>query len=293
VRIVEVEVKMKRNSKDSVLEDIQVDPIDMKHHRMELRKSLLSSPYWKKEAANQSIFSKGVMIMQKGKFVTVGAVVIIATIVLALAFAFMPQVTKPVQAAVVAEKSYQAIATLSQEELGRLERNLEISEPMDLLYEAKNAKDLKTLTYEEFVGYYPLPGNAGTENLKNLTFLEFTRSDGTTLVAGINQQTNLPEFVLGSTGVSGEPNSPGTEIQNNYVESSLEGNKGLHFQLGDTTLNFTVEGTIDADGNGTFLVNGKEYSAPAGTKFAIGAPPTVTFEGNDVFVNGVKLSPKN
>jgi hypothetical protein len=199
---------MKRNSKDMDIEAIQVQPIDMEHHRLALRKTLITSPYWQKQATGRFFFLKGVRMMQKRPLVIAGVALSIVAIAIALVLAFMLQRTTPVEAAVVAQKSYQAVQVLTQEQQATLEANLKNNAPnpnlktdnmaIEMLQKAQNAKDLKTLTYDQFSSRYPLGRlailTAKYEDLKTFTFLQFTDSDGTVLVLGINPKTNLPEF---------------------------------------------------------------------------------------------------
>ncbi len=201
---------MKRNSEDKDLEDIQVQPIDMEHHRMALRKALITSPHWQTQATDQSFFLKGVRMMQKRPFVIAGAAISIVAIAIALVLAFMPQGTTPVEAAVVAQKSYQAVQALAPEQQATLQANLKNNAPdpnlktdnmaSEMLQKALNAKDLKTLTYDQFVSRYPAGRLAilttKYADLKTFTFLQFTDSDGTLTVLGINPKTNLPEFAV-------------------------------------------------------------------------------------------------
>jgi hypothetical protein len=200
---------MKRNSKDKdEKEAIQVQPIDMEHHRMALRKSLITSPYWQKHAADRFFFLKGVRMMQKRPLVKAGVALSIVAIVIALVLIFIPQRTTPVEAAVVAQKSYQAVQSLTNEQQATVEANLKTNAPQaslksnniasEMLQKAQNAKDLKTLTYDQFASQYPAGRlailTAKYADLKSFTYLQFTDSDGTVLVLGINPNTNLPEF---------------------------------------------------------------------------------------------------
>jgi hypothetical protein len=282
---------MKRNSKDNDLEDIQIQPIDMEHHRTELRKTLLTSPYWQKQHRDLFLFLKGVRTMQNKTFVTAGVALSIVAIALALFLAFMLQSTKPALAAEVVQKSYQAVTTLTPEQQGALATKLQIGDPMEMLQIAKSAKDLKVLTYDQFASQYPIPENGKSPDLRSLTFLQFTDTNGTTVVLGINQSTNLPEFILALNGHPGGPSKPGSEPQGDSLESSQDGSKGFSFRWSDN--NIKVEATINADGTGTFLVNGKKYAAPAGTIFSMDETPSVKIEGDDVYVNGIKLIPEN
>jgi hypothetical protein len=201
---------MKQNSKDKDIEDIQVQPIDMEHHRFELRKALITSPYWQKQAADRSFFLKGVRMMQKRPLIMAGVALCIVVLAIALVLAFMPQRITPVEAAVVAQKSYQAVQALTNGQQSTLAANLKNNAPDanlktnniagEMLQKAQNAKDLKTLTYDQFTSQYPAGRlailAAKYTDLKTFTFLQFTDSDGTILVLGINPKTNLPEFAV-------------------------------------------------------------------------------------------------
>jgi hypothetical protein len=199
---------MKRNSEDKHREAIQVQPIDMEHHRVALRKTLITSSYWQKQATHRFFFFKGVKVMQKKPLVQAGVALSIVAIAIALVLAFMPQRTTPVEAAVVAQKSYQAVQALTTEQQSTLEANLKQNAPQpnlktnsiagEMLQKAQNAKDLKTLTYDQFASQYAAGRLAILASkyaeLKSFAFLQFTDSDGTVTVLGINPQTNLPEF---------------------------------------------------------------------------------------------------
>jgi hypothetical protein len=201
---------MKRNSEDKDHEAIQVPPIDMEHHRMALRKTLLASPYWQKQARGRFSFFKGVRMMQKRPLVKAGVALGIVAIAIALVLVFLSQRTTPVEAAVLAQKSYQAVQALTQERQATLDANLQKNAPDadlktnniagEMLQKAQNAKDLTTLTYSQFTGGYPAGRLAILEtkypDLKTFTFLQFTDTDGTVTVLGINPTTSLPEFAV-------------------------------------------------------------------------------------------------
>ena len=144
--------------------------------------------------------------MQKRPLVVTGVALILVAIAIALVLAF----TTPVQAAVVVQKSYQAVQALPQEQQATLDANLKTSSPDanlkanniagEMLQKAQTAKDLKTLTYAQFASQYPAGRFAilATKyaDMKSFTFLQFTDSDGTVTVLGINPKTNLPEFAV-------------------------------------------------------------------------------------------------
>ncbi len=203
---------MKQNSKDKDqdVEGFQVQPIDMQHHRLALRKALLTSPHWHKPATNRFFYTKGVRIMQTKPMVKAGVALSIVAIAIALVLILMPRPATPVEAAAVAQRSYQAIQALTVDQKATLAANLKSTAPDanlkpdniagEMLQKAQTAKDLKTLTYDQFVSRYPAGRLARLldkyPDLKSFSFLQFTDTDGTPLVLGINPQTHLPEFAV-------------------------------------------------------------------------------------------------
>ncbi len=148
--------------------------------------------------------------MQKRPWVKTGVALSIVALATALVLAFLPQRTTPAEAAVVAQKSYQAVQALTNEQQATLQANLKNNAPAanlktdniatEMLQKAQNARDLKTITYDQFVSQYPAGRLAilvaKYEDLKTFTFLQFTDTDGTVNVLGINPKTNLPEFAV-------------------------------------------------------------------------------------------------
>jgi hypothetical protein len=296
---------MKRNSHDIDLENLHIEPVDIPHHRMELRRQLLASPYWQKRRLNWTSIIIGVKRMQKRTYIAAGVVICLVAAAIALTMALIPQNTIPVQAAVVAEKSLQAVTMLSQEQQGELAVKLQVGKPMDLLQKAKNAKDLKVLSYEQFASQNPLPPDGKTSDFHSFTFLQFTDTNGATITLGINPRTNLPEMVVASIGSPDGSSKPsdgaqaggivtsqdrGDDVQAGGIVTSTGNGDGAHFQWSNDQIK--VEGTIHSDGTATFMVNGKSYRAPANSKFSIDEPPTVKVEGDDIYVNGIKLEPE-
>jgi hypothetical protein len=301
---------MKQSPDDIDWENLKIQPVEMQHHREQLRRSLLASPHWQNHPGEQFSFWKGNHFMHKKTYITAGIAVSILAVAIALGLAFLPLGTRPVQAAALAKKSSQAIANLSPEQQGALAGKLKITGPADILEQAKKAKDLKVLTYEQFMAQQLLPTGAPGPDPHSLTFLQFTDTDGATVTLGINPDSNLPDMIISSMRVevqddgsiktekggfslnTGEiqPGSGGSE-QGITVSSGevQQGGAGAQFQwVGD---NLKVEGAIHEDGTATFTVNGKSYTAPAGTKFSIDQPVQVKAEGGDIYVNGVKLIP--
>ncbi len=293
---------MNPKANDVDLEALQVQPIEMPQHRAVLRRALLASPHWQNHPGDPLYFWKRIKSMQKRTLFTAGAAVSLLAIVLALVFTFLPQGTRPVQAAVVAQKSYQAVAGLSSEQRGALAGKLKIISPAELLQQAKAAKDLKTLSYEQFASQAPLPEAGKGPDLRSLVYLQFTDSDGATVTLGIDPATNLPELVMaasfaaggkgaaGGIGAPADPAAGGAESGSMTISSGEGDGEGARFQWQGQ--GYQVEGAIQPDGSASFTVNGQPYSAPAGTTFKAGDPPEIKVEGGEVYFNGVKLSPE-
>ena len=149
--------------------------------------------------------------MQKRPLVKAGIALSVVAIVIALVLAFLPQRTTPVEAAVAAQKSYQAVQALTTDQQATLEAHLKTTVPqanlktdniaVEMLQKAQAAKDLETITYDQFTGKYPASRlvilASKYPDLKSFIFLQFTDSDGKVSVLGINPQTKLPEFATG------------------------------------------------------------------------------------------------
>jgi hypothetical protein len=280
---------MKPDTTISDLEDLELQSVDMKQHRTELRRALLASPYWQKP--NRGLFSKGEETMRKRTFVAVGIALSIAAIALVFGVRFMPASTNTAYAAEIAEKSYQAVSALPPAQQGEVGKKLQVSDPRELLQKAKNAKDLKALTYDQIASQQPLLADENND-LRRLTFLQFTDADGTQFVLGIDPNTNLPTFVVVGSGNPGGALQKGPVIQKKDGSGSADdGSKHFSFQSPENGT--PVEVSVNADGKATFIVNGKKYAAPAGTKLTMDPPPSVKVVGNDVYVNGIKLVPEN
>ena len=172
--------------------------------------------------------------MRNKKFITAGAALAIIAVAIVLILAFAPQNAKPALAAEVAQKSYQAVAALGPEQKGALVRKLQVGDLMEKLQRAQNAKDLKVLTYDQFISENPIPEVDNSPDLHSLTFLQFTDTDGTTIVVGINLETQLPEFVLASSGnPHGNPRGV-IEIVSGLEGGSKETSKGTEGEIPKT-----------------------------------------------------------
>jgi len=175
------------------LENLDLPEIELQSHQRRLKMALLNSGYWKGERTTMALLKK--------QIVPVSGIIAIAAIIVVFSFIFkgaMPQVS----AQEIAQKSYNTVASLSQEQQIELKQTMKI-DARDLLEEALNAKDLKVLTYDEFASQYPPVPPDPEGKLHTLMFLQFTRSNGQTIILGIDQNY-LPVFTTAMFSVSGE-----------------------------------------------------------------------------------------
>jgi hypothetical protein len=178
------------------LENLDIPEVELQSHRRRLKMALLNSGYWKGETT-MSLLKKAV---------PVGGIVAIAAIIVVFSFIFKGT-TPQADAQQIAQKSYQAVSSLTPEQQGKLKHSIGIGfgtgigygtpiDVRDLLQEAQNAKDLEVLTYEEFASQCPVPPDPEGK-LRNLKFLQFTNADGLKVILGLDQN-NLPAFTLAS-----------------------------------------------------------------------------------------------
>jgi hypothetical protein len=230
------------------LENLDLPEVDLQSHRRRLKMVLLNSGCWKGETT---------MSLLKKRIVPVGGIIAIAAIIVVFSFVFK-SATPPVSAQEIAQKSYNKVASLSPEQQETLKRTTGRLDSRDLLEEALNAEDLKVLTYEEFASQCPVPPDPDGK-LNTLIFLQFTHSNGLTVILGIDQDY-LPAFTSASYGhppVDGQPS--GEKV-----------------------------GVSSVDEKGILTVDGKKYKAPADTN----GPSTIEVRGGDVYINGVKATPE-
>ncbi|HSW96348.1 MAG TPA: hypothetical protein VLF89_00830 [Candidatus Saccharimonadales bacterium] len=290
------------------LEDIQVKQIYMKHHRTELRRTLLNSPYWERKQRQRFLFWKGgEEIMRRNKFVTASIVFGVTVVILSASFVILPRNTKKAYAEEIAQKSYQAITSLSPKDQEALKLKVHM-DPSELLQEAKNAKDLKSLTYDQFISQYPqvklgfgtqdpndsdieksdIPETSSNVDLHNFKFLAFTDTQGRNVILGIDEN-NLPVFAFsqgkdGDTGFSVQGKTNGS---NKAMFGSVRIDNDKHI-TGAPEKKMSVSFKEENSGN-TLMINGKKYSVPVDIKLS-NEPPTVKMEGDSVYINGVKAT---
>lgn len=273
------------------LEAMEVPATDMTQHQIRLRNALLTSSHWDKKPRFRELFLKGgEEITTMKKFLSVGIIAIVM-IVATLFIAFSPlshNNTQQAYAEQLAQESSQAVSNLTPSQLQALKQKLSVDTDLgELLQEAKNAKDLKTLTYDQFTSEYPqkgmlsntggsLPSGAPSPevmDMHNLKFLQFTDANGDKVVLGINQ-SDLPIFVFG-TGKDGQ----------------MFGTVGVNGKPGDIG-----QGQVAVSVNGSgpvILVNGKKYAVPASVTIVPGSQaPSIQTKNGDVYVNGVKAIPE-
>lgn len=296
---------MKPNTTITDLENIKIQPIDMQHHRTELRKALLTSSYWNKRTSLKDFLVKGGEdIMQKNKFISVGIAISAMTVVLIIVIGLMSKNTTTAYAEQLAQKSFQAVSNLTPGQLQALKQKLPI-DPSELLQEAKNAKDLKTLTYDQFVSQYPhikmglhtgggnamygpIPSDLGTPetiDMHNFKFLQFTDSKGNNVVLGIDKG-NLPVFMFG-TGKDGS--SFGVVHRPGGTKGPMSGSVMIEGdgKAGVPDMKSGGFGVSSSDGK-ILNVNGKEYIIPTGAS----EESTVQIVNGDVYINGIKATLK-
>ncbi len=297
----------KRYMKKQIFENMKIPQVEMHQHKMQLRRSLLTSSYWDKKQKVTFLFWKGgEKKMHNKRFlgITLSAFVM----VLALAFIFIPKHTETAYAEQVAQKSIQAVAGLSPDKLQDLKEQIK-QDSKQILEDAKNAKDLTYFTYDQYVQAHPDFANApmppkldggNLPDIKKAQFLEFTDTDGAKVSIAIDPDSNLPFFITKQlrngdhtygkpeTGAGkamnrydgGEyPSSPSSQPDTARISPGAQGSEDVMFQ-------------INTDGGSPiFEVNGKKYELPEGIQLDRATPPDIKVEGNDVYVNGQKAKP--
>jgi hypothetical protein len=263
---------MKGDTEYTNSNELKVQPIDMQHHREALRRALLASPYWSKKQRHLVPFWEGDNKPMFKRLASVGGALGVLAIVLVTTLVLTSN-AHVASAKEIAQKSYQAVSALPPDQLGALQQTIK-EDPSELLAEANNAKDLKTLTYDQAVSEYPeltdapAPrGEGKTVDLRNLTFLQFTNSSGATILLGIGDNDGSRYLPMLSLSRSADPGAPP---------------KGT-----------SVKSTLRNDGSGPiYEYNGRKYTVPAGTGSPDGRHAIeVRVEGDDVYINGQKATP--
>ena len=175
---------MDRDDLIKELENLDLPEVELPSHQRRLKMALLKSGYWKGERTTMSLLKK--------QIVPVGGIVAIIAIIAVVSFVFK-SATPQAFAQEIARKSYQAVSSLTAEQQEALKKTTGALDARNLLEEALSAEDLKVLTYDEFASQYPPVPPDPQGKLHTLTFLQFTHSNGMTVVLGIDQD-NLPAF---------------------------------------------------------------------------------------------------
>ena len=174
------------------LENLDLPEVELQSHQRLLKMALLNSGYWKG--------AKTMFLLKKA--VPVGGIVAIIAIITVFGFIFK-DATPQASAQQIAQKSYQAVSSLTTEQQEVLRKTTGVLDARNLLEEALSSEDLRVLTYDEFASQYPPPPPDPDGKLHTLTFLQFTHSNGQTVILGIDQN-DLPAFVTAIFSVRGE-----------------------------------------------------------------------------------------
>lgn len=212
------------------IEPIKIKAVDTTYHRQELRRALLTSSHWNKKSStllNMIFFLKGgekYMNLKKFTFASLIVAVLVAGV---FTLTGNKSGGSTVYAKELVEKSINVLTSLPA---GQKQTLGVPTDAISVLNEAKNAKDLKVLTYDEVKNRLPTEGQPGVgaetrniesgpsletgteesgkhflvsgnpptdavEKLKTAKFLEFTNSQGADVLIGVDQE-NVPIFTL-------------------------------------------------------------------------------------------------
>lgn len=205
------------------------------------------------------------ILMRKKKIVIPG--VASAVVALALAVGIVIQMQMPVSAAELTRRSIHTVATLSPSE--RKDLNTRVNgDAQKVLEDAKKAKDLKVLTYDEYKkqatqvpgapngsASLPIGDRAGGPDITKLRYLVYTGNDGTHNVIGIDDN-NLPVLIMtyrsgpdggqqGSAMIIDDKGQPGTSTAGNGT-TPVGGSTQCTQQAGSETPVCTTTGDAPA-----------------------------------------------
>lgn len=193
---------MNRDNVIKKLEDLDVPEVILSGHQHRLKFALLSSGCFKKQIS-MSLFKKLVPVS------------LMTAVVLGVIVFSVGGTSSRVSASELALKSYTAVSSLTPEMQAELTGKTG-GVNARILGEAKNAKDLELMTYEQFAASQPVdpatlfpdvPGFG--EKLHTLKFIRFTDSSGTKNIIGIDEKSGLPVF--GTISVSAIPVSANSQ----------------------------------------------------------------------------------
>lgn len=178
---------MNRDNVIKKLEMIDLPEVELSGHQRRLKFALLNSDCFKKQIS-MSLFEKLVPVS------------LMTAVVLGVMVFSVIGTPSQVSASELAQKSFTAVSNLTPEMQAELTgKTGGVNAP--ILGEAKNAKDLEFITYEQFAASQPIdpttifpdvPGFG--EKLRTLKFIRFTDSSGAKNIIGINEKSGLPVF---------------------------------------------------------------------------------------------------
>ena len=181
------------------LNHLDFPQVKLNDHKRNLRLALIA----RHNRFNYS-YSKNNLMSNIKKFTPVGIITLIA-IVAVVSIISLTGKPSPVSAREIAEKSFQVVSNLSPE--NKVALKIKTGLDQFTLEEAKQANDLKALTYDEFIDNYPnlnndinvmFPADSNKNGaLENLTFLQYTQnfdSQVKQIILAINHEDDLPVF---------------------------------------------------------------------------------------------------
>lgn len=191
-----------KNTNDIIkkLNQLDLPQVGLNDHKRNLRLALLA----RHSRFNSGYFKTNNLMFNTKKFTPFGVIALIA-IVAVVGIISLTGNPSSVSAKEIAEKSFQVVANLSPED----KTALKIKTGLDqfTLEEAKQADDLKTLTYNELIDNYPQLNNninvmfpadsKKNDVLEHLTFLQYTKKFDDQIkkiILAINSENDLPVF---------------------------------------------------------------------------------------------------
>jgi hypothetical protein len=267
------------------LEELNFPEIEPANHKRRLKMALLASGNFKKRRFSDFIPLRKILqelLMPERRFAFIGSLMGVAVIAIVVGTMLFSMKSMPVSAQQIASKSYQTVAGLSLDEQELLTKTIKINDPLKLLDEARNAKDLKVSNYTEFtsqnpdIQLSPIP----SFDWNKVQFLEFTESEGARVLLAVDPGTNLPIFV--SMSISSGDDHFGAA---SFSISKFDGAAGTETETGVVT----TTGCVSVDESGTITFNGREYLVP---EEARGSTFKVEEKGEDLYINGVKAIAK-
>jgi hypothetical protein len=283
---------MKNKYVEKQLEDITVPTLQTSVFESLLEDALMQSSYWKNHQKRVLFFLRGgENNIHIKKYITLGIIVVaLVGVIFAVLSPLSRTTTQLAYAEQVAENSYNAVATLTPQQRETLMETVKANSA-ELLQEAKNSKDLQVLTYNQFMGENPRFGDiflpsqkAGVKkpDLQDAKFLQFTDTNGAKVIIGVDANNDLPVLVIGMMKNGGDATFRTQGFGTGGFSTANAQAKGM------------IQITVDANGNNPVITaNGKKYAIPQGVTIGPNnPPPSIKVEGSDLYVNGIKATPK-